>query len=96
MDLTNASAPRPCLFRAERRRSRTYPATGYAASPVLKITLRILVCRPFACGAPVGAPVRRTPSACYLVETSEHHARLECLEVAQAQSERALRDPARV
>jgi hypothetical protein len=31
------AVPSPCRFGStERRRSRTYPATGYAASPVLK------------------------------------------------------------
>jgi hypothetical protein len=33
--------------RAERRRSRTYPPTGYAGSPVLKIVRKKLSCRDF-------------------------------------------------
>ena len=41
----------------ERRRSRTYPATGYAASPVLKTTKHPSELQAFRCETAVRAPV---------------------------------------
>ena len=48
------------FFLTERRRSRTYPAWGCHASPVLKTVRKMPICRDFLYGAPVDAP----PSSC--------------------------------